>query len=84
MAATSLAITLYAAPTHLAAAGVLALTPLGTTNAPLPPAPRKVALAHTSLKCVGCAGPHEAHSAQCPDRPAPEPHEEGREDDEMH
>ena len=39
---------------------------------------------HTSLKCVACAGPHEAHSAQCPDRPAPEPGEEGGEDDEMH
>ena len=39
---------------------------------------------HTSLKCVACAGPHEAHSAQCPDRPAPEPREEGGEDDEMH
>ena len=39
---------------------------------------------HTSLKCVTCAGPHEAHSAQCPDPPAPEPREEGGEDDEMH
>ena len=39
---------------------------------------------HTSLKCVACAGPHEAHSAQCPDRPAPEPRGEGGEDDEMH
>ena len=39
---------------------------------------------HTSLKCVACTGPHEAHSAQCLDRPAPEPREEGGEDDEMH
>ena len=46
-AATSLAITLYAAPTHLAAAGVLALTPPGTTHALPLHAPRRVALAHT-------------------------------------
>ena len=39
---------------------------------------------HTLLKCVACAGPHEAHSAQCPERPAPEPCGEGWEDDEMH
>ena len=39
---------------------------------------------HTSLKCVACAGPHEAHSAERPERPAPEPREEGGEDDEMH
>ena len=39
---------------------------------------------HTTLKCVACDGPNEAHSAQCPERPAPEPREEGGEDDEMH
>ena len=39
---------------------------------------------HSSLKCVTCASPHEGHSAQCPDRAAPEPREEGGEDDEMH
>ena len=37
----------------------------------------------TSLKCVACASPHEAHSAQCPDCPAPEPRKDGGEDDEM-
>ena len=39
---------------------------------------------HTSLKCVSCTSPHEAHSAQCLERPAPEPREEGGVDDEMH
>ena len=47
MAATSLAITLYPAPTHLAAASVLALTPSGTTRIPPLHAPRRVAPAHT-------------------------------------
>ena len=52
--------------------------PISTCNAKSRPCP------HTWLKCVACAGPHEAHSAQCPERPAPEPCEEGGEDDEMH
>ena len=52
--------------------------PTSTCNAESGPSP------HTSLICVACAGPHKAHSAQCPERPAPEPREEGGEDDEMH
>ena len=52
--------------------------PTSTCNAKSCPCP------HTSLKCVACTGPHEPHSAQCPDRPAPEAREEGGEDDEMH
>ena len=52
--------------------------PTSTCNAKSRPCP------HALLKCVAYAGPHEAHSAQCPNRPAPEPHEEGGEDDEMH
>lgn len=35
---------------------------------------------HTSPKCVNCAGPHEAHSPLCPNRPAPEPREGGEAD----
>ena len=52
--------------------------PTSTCTAKSRPSP------HPSLKCVACAGPHEAHSAQCPKRPAPEPREEVGEDDEMH
>ena len=51
--------------------------PTSTCNAKSRPCP------HTSLKCVACAGPHKANSAQCPDCPAPEPREGGGEDDEM-
>ena len=47
MAATSMAITLYAAPTHPAAAGVLALTLRGTIPFPPPHATRRVAPADT-------------------------------------
>ena len=39
---------------------------------------------HTFLECVAYDGPHETHSAQCPERPAAEPREEGGEDDAMH
>ena len=52
--------------------------PTSTYNAKSRPCP------HTSLKCVAFASPHEAHSAQCPELPSPEPREEGGEDDEMH
>ena len=52
--------------------------PTSTCNVKSRPCP------HTLLKCVACAGPHEAYSAQCPERPAPEPREEGGEDDEKH
>ena len=47
MAVTSLAIILYAAPTHLAVAGVLVPTLRGTIPVPPPPATRRAALAHT-------------------------------------
>ena len=47
MAATSTAITLYVVPGHPAAAGVLALTPLGTTPVPPPHATQRAAPAHT-------------------------------------
>ena len=47
MAVTSLAITLYAAPTHPAVAGVLVPTPRGTIPVPPPPATRGAAPAHT-------------------------------------
>ena len=47
MAATSMAITLYVVPTHPAAAGVLASTPLGTTPVPPLHATRRVAPVHT-------------------------------------
>ena len=47
IAATSLAITLYAAPTHPAVAGVLGPTLRGTTSVPPLPALRRAALVHT-------------------------------------
>ena len=47
MAATSSAITLYAAPTRPAVAGVLGPIPRGTTPVPPLPAPRRAALVHT-------------------------------------
>ena len=47
MAAISTVITLYVVPTHPAAAGVLAPTPLGTTPVPPLHATRRVAPAHT-------------------------------------
>ena len=47
MAATSLATTLYAAPTHHTVAGVLVTTPLGTTRVPPPPATPRADHAHT-------------------------------------
>ena len=55
MAATSLAITPYAAPMHHAVAGVLAPTPPGITLVPLPPATQRVALAHTPRLSVSHA-----------------------------
>ena len=55
MAATSLAITLYAAPTHPAVAVVLGPTPRGTTSVPPLPAPRRAALVHTPHSSVSHA-----------------------------
>ena len=55
IAATGLATTLYAAPTHLAAAGVLALTTPGTTHVPPLHATRRVPLAHTPRLSVSHA-----------------------------
>ena len=47
MAATSMAITLYVAQTHLTVAGVLMFTPLGTTHVPPLHATQRVTPAHT-------------------------------------
>ena len=55
MAVTSLAIILYSAPTHPAAAGVLVPTLQGTIPVPPPPATRRAALAHTPRLSVSHA-----------------------------
>ena len=55
IAVTSLAIILYATPTHPAVAGVLAPTLRGTTPVPPPPAMRRAALANTPRLSVSHA-----------------------------
>ena len=55
MAATSLAITPYAVPTHPAVAGVLGPTLRGTTPVPPPPARRRAAPVHTPCLSVSHA-----------------------------
>ena len=74
MAATSLAITRYAAPMHHAVAGVLSPTPPGITLVPLPPAKRRVDLAHTprlSVSHVPALMRHILPSAQSVLPPCP-------------